>query len=203
MSAEKLETQVRQDQIADAALSLIGRYGLGGLSIARVARQIGLVPSAIYRHFEGKDRVIDAVLDRIETRLQANVAAVSAESPDSLEQLRRLLMRHIRLIRENQGIPRVIFSEELFAGHPERRRKVYEIISGYLGQVAEVIRAGQKARRLRNDSDPSVLAVMFLGLVQPAAILWHVSDGVFDVTKQTERSWRVFSEAIGAHGKPS
>jgi hypothetical protein len=80
---------------------------------------------------------------------------------------------------------------------------VYEIISGYLGQVAEVIRAGQKARRLRNDSDPSVLAVMFLGLVQPAAILWHVSDGVFDVTKQTERSWRVFSEAIGAHGKPS
>jgi len=40
------------------------------------------------------------------------------------------------------------------------------------------------------------LSVMFLGLVQPAAILWHVSDGGFDVTRQADRAWRVFREVI-------
>ena len=40
------------------------------------------------------------------------------------------------------------------------------------------------------------LSVMFLGLVQPSAILWHVSDGGFDVTRQTEKAWTLFREAI-------
>ncbi|MBN2560027.1 MAG: TetR/AcrR family transcriptional regulator [Phycisphaerae bacterium] len=203
MSAEKLETQVRQEQIAEAALGLIGRHGLQGLSVARVARQIGLVPSAIYRHFDGKERVLDAVLDLIGSRLHGNVGVVTREGGDPLDQLRRLLMRHIELIRDNQGIPRVIFSEELYAGRPERRRKVYEIIAGYLKSVAQLIRRGQKAGRIRENADPDVLAVMFLGLVQPAAILWHVSDGVFDVTKQAERGWKVFREAIQADGRKS
>lgn len=201
MSAEKLETQVRKEQIAEAALGLIGRYGLQGLSVARVARQVGLVPSAIYRHFEGKDRVLDAVLELIGSRLHGNVRAVTSEGRDPLEQLRHLLMRHISLIRDNQGIPRVIFSDELYAGRPERRRKVYEIITGYLKSVAQLIRQGQKAGRLRESADPDVLAVMFLGLVQPAAILWHVSDGAFDVTKQAERAWKVFGAAIQNNGR--
>lgn len=201
MSAEKLETEVRQDQIAQAALGVIGSHGLRALSVARVARQVGLVPSAIYRHFENKDRVLSTVLDLIHDRLCANVQAVCAEATDPVEQLHRLLTRHISLIRENQGIPRVIFSEEMYAGHPERRAKVYWIVSDYLKRVADLVRQGQKSGRIRADCDAAVLAVMFLGLVQPAAILWHVSDGAFDVTRQAERSWRVFSEAIRGSGE--
>lgn len=203
MSAEKLETHVRQEQIAEAALALIGRHGLQGLSVARVARQIGLVPSAIYRHFDGKERVLDAVLDLIGSRLRGNAEAVPREGGDPLEQLRKLLMRHIGLIRDSQGILRMIFSEELYAGRPERRGKVYEIITGYLKSVEEMIRGGQNAGRIRKNADAHVLAVMFLGLVQPAAILWHVSDGAFDVTKQSERAWKVFSAAIEVDGRES
>jgi hypothetical protein len=39
---------------------------------------------------------------------------------------------------------------------------------------------------------------MFLGLVQPAAILWQLSDGGIDVTKHAERAWQIFSDAIRA-----
>ncbi len=201
MCAEKLETEIRQDQIAQAALSLIGSHGLKALSVARVARQVGLVPSAIYRHFENKEQLVGSVLDLIHDRLCANVEAVHAEVADPLEQLRRLLMRHIRLIRENQGIPRVVFSEEMCVGHPERRAKVYRIVSDYLQRVAGLIREGQKAGRIRSDVDAAVVAVMMLGLVQPAAILWQVSDGAFDVTRQAKQSWRVFAETIGGGGE--
>lgn len=144
--------------------------------------------------------MLDAVLDLVGSRLHGNLAAAAREVSDPLEQLRRLLMRQIRLIRENEGIPRMVFSEELYAGRPERRRKVYRVITGYLKSVADLIRQGQKAGRIRKAADPHVLAVMFLGLVQPAAILWHVSDGAFDVTKQAERAWRVFRVAIQADG---
>ena len=76
MAAEKLDTEIRQDQIAGAALEMLGTRGVHELSMADIARRVGLVPSAIYRHFRGKDDVLDAVLDLIGQRLLSNVQAV-------------------------------------------------------------------------------------------------------------------------------
>jgi hypothetical protein len=68
----------------------------------------------------------------------------------------------------------------------------------YLGQVAEIIREGQRAGHLRADLAPDTLSVMFLGLVQPAAILWLMSAGEFDIAGHAERAWLIFSEMIRA-----
>ena len=78
MATEKLDTQVRREQIVQAALSLIGTHGLRRLSVASLARRIGLVPSALYRHFKGKDDVIEAVLQHIRDGLQENVRTARA-----------------------------------------------------------------------------------------------------------------------------
>ncbi len=195
---EKLDTRVRQEQIAQAALHLIAKQGLKRLSIASVARRIGLVPSAIYRHFENKDQMLDAAIDHIGEMLLANVRIVCEETAGPVERLHRLLMRHIRLIRENLGIPRVVLSEEVYNGHPVRKAKVYAMISKYLDRVATIVREGQEQNRIRRDVDPKTVALMFLGLVQPVAILWHMSDGKLEVTRHTEKAWKVFSEAIRA-----
>lgn len=198
MPREKLDTEVRQEQFAEAALNIIGAHGLRGLSIARVAHRVGLVPSAVYRHFASKDELLDAVLALIRDRLLGNVTAVCNESTEPLECLRRLLMRHAQLIRENQGIPRIIFSEEVFVGNPQRRATVHEMVKSYLKRVAEIVRRGQEDGQIRPGLDQSTVSLMFLGMIQPAAILWRLSDGGIDITKHAEKAWQIFSEAIRA-----
>lgn len=196
MNAIKLDTEIRQEQITQAALSLIASDGLKGLSVAKVAYRVGIVPSAIYRHFKSKDEVIDGVLDFIRDRLLGNVDAVCAETQEPLERLRLLLLRHIKFIRENRAIPRIIFSEDVYGGHPDRKAKVYKIIRDYLNQVGKLIGQGQKEGRMRSDINTETAALMFLGIIQPAAILWHVSNGAFDITKHTEKAWQIFSKVI-------
>jgi AcrR family transcriptional regulator len=196
VSREKLRTEIRKEQIAQAALSLIVSHGMRKLSIARVARRVGLVPSAIYRHFKNKDEVLDAALEFIQNRLLDNVKEVYEETTDPMERLRQLLMRHVKLIRENQAIPLVIFSEEIYHGSPERKARVRRIMQGYLDKVGDIVRQGQLEGRIRSEVDPKTVSLMFIGLFQPAAILWHMSDGGFDVTKHTEKAWKVFSKAI-------
>lgn len=193
---QKLDTEIRQEQIATAALAVVAQHGLRRLNVARVARRVGLVPSAIYRHFKSKDDVIDTVLRMVRTRLLENVQAVRAEVADPFDRLRRLLDRHVQLIRENQALPRLVFSEEVYDGRPERRRAVFRTIQEYLDQVGDIIQEGQAAGLMRTDLEPGTAAVMFLGLVQPAAILWQMSDGKFDVTRHTDRAWKVFAEAL-------
>ncbi len=198
MGTEKLDTEVRQEQLAQAALSLITAQGLKGLSMARVARRVGLVPSAVYRHFESKDELLDAVLEMIRQRLHANVEQASQDATDALQILGRLVMAHVRLIRENEGILNVIFSEDVHEGRPERKTRVYSIIQGYLRKVAQIVSRGQQQGDIRPDADPGTVSVMFLGLIQPAALLWHLSEGDFDVTKHVERAWQIFSDRLRA-----
>jgi AcrR family transcriptional regulator len=196
MADQKLDTQIRREQIAEAALSLIATQGLGRLSVAAVARRVGLVPSGIYRHFGSKDQIIDAVLDLLERRMGEIIQAAQQASPDPVERLRTVLMGHIRFIRQGRAIPRIVFSEEMHAGQPHRKARVHGIVTRYLDDIARFVEQGQHDGRLRAEVAPQTVALMLIGIVVPAGVLWHLTDGGFDVTKHAERAWRIFSEAI-------
>ena len=196
MVAQKLGSDIRKKQIAQAALSLVSRHGLKGLSISGIASRVGLVPSGIYRHFKNKEQVIDAILDLIRERLLTNVKLVTDETGDVLERLRRLLMLHIQLIRENQGILRVVFSEEVMNGPPERKARVHITVDTYLRAVAEIICRGQDEGVIQAELEAGSVSVAFLGMIQPAAILWHFSGGTFDLTGHAERAWKIFLAGI-------
>ena len=194
--AQKLGTEVRKQQIAQAALSLVSIHGLKGLSIAGIANRVGLVPSAVYRHFKNKDQVIEAILDLIRERLLANVQMVIEKTLEPLERLRRLLQLHMQLIGANHGILRLVFSEEVMNGPPARKARVQAIIATYLRAVAEIVRQGQKEGVIQAGLEANSVAVAFLGMIQPAAILWHLSQGKYDLPNHTERAWNIFLGGI-------
>ena len=202
MSRERLHTGVRQDQLTAATLAVLSEHGLRGLSIAAVARRVGLTPSAIYRHFPSKDAMLDAVLDRMRERLHGAIAAARAETDDPVEALRRLLGRHMQLLRRNAALPRVVLSDDYHIGHPERRQRLLGVFSGYLDGVADIIRQGQRLGVIRSDVNARSLAILFLGLIQPAGVLWTLSDGRFDVTGQARAAWPVFEQAIRPSAPP-
>ena len=163
-------------------------------------RRVGIVSSASYRHFRNKDELLDAVLDYVQQRLLGNVKKVSDQTAEPLEQLKRLIALHVRLILEHQALPRILFSEEVYGGRPEKKAKLYAIIKGYLAEVASIVRQGQQENRIRPELNPDTVSIMYLGLIQAPAILWHLSGGGFDVAKHVERAWPVFSEAISSKG---
>ncbi len=196
MRADKQTSQVRQEQIARAAMALIAGQGMKGLSVASVARRVGLVPSALYRHFKGKEEILEATAGLVRGLLMENVRAVRQESRLPLEQLRLLLMRHIQMVQEFQAIPRIIFSDEILSARPQRRTAIFKIIQEFLGQVADIVTQGKRQGQINPGLNPETVAVMFLGLVQPPVVLWVLSNGKFEVTKHTEKAWRIFKTAI-------
>ena len=73
MRASKAKTEIRQQQIARAATRLLAKRGWEQVSLAGIAKAVGVVPSAVYRHFSGKDQVLDAVLDLVAQSFQTNL----------------------------------------------------------------------------------------------------------------------------------
>lgn len=197
MRATKIRTEIRREQIARAALGVVDRHGLRGLNVARVARAVGVVPSGLYRHYPGKEAVLETVIDLIGARMEGNVAEASAADGNALERLHGLLARHVELVELNSAIPRVVFSEELLHGRSAHRRRMYGIIRDYLHSVEQLIRDGQREGCVRASVDPEAASILFLGLIQPAVVLRAMSGGEFDVRVHAETGWQLFVEAIG------
>ncbi len=198
MALEKLDTEIRKEQIVEAALSLIAAKGVRRLSMAALARRVGLVPSALYRHFGSKQEILQAAVQLIGQKARENMRAVRGLSPNSLDRLELLLREIVKMIRELQAMPRIIFSEGMSSDHPEAKRQAYETLKGILKGIEIIICEGQERGEIRTDLDAKSLAVMFWGMIPASVILWHMSDGLFDVTRQAEKSWELFRDGIRA-----
>jgi TetR/AcrR family transcriptional regulator, fatty acid metabolism regulator protein len=198
MALEKLDTEVRREQIVEAALGLIAAHGVRRLSMAALARRVGLVPSALYRHFGSKQEILRAAVQMIGKKAGENMRIVCGLTPNSLERLQLLLREIIKMIRELQAMPRIVFSEGMSSDNPEAKGQVYEVLKVILRGIEAIIREGQERGEVRTDFDAKSLAVMFWGMIPASVILWHVSDGQFDVTRQAEKSWELFRDGIRA-----
>ena len=196
MPKKRLGTEIRQDQIAEAALDIVSYDGIRALSVAAVAEKVGIVPSAIYRHFKNKSQIVSAVLQLIQTRLNAHFQDVVKLDLEPVEKLHLLLNRHIELISKNNAIPRIIFSEEVLGGMPEKQQQLYGIIQDVIRNVSAIVIEGQGNGSIRKDLPPENIAVSFIGMIQPAAIIWNLSNGEFDLVRHSQKAWQLYSEAI-------
>ncbi|MDD5543949.1 MAG: TetR/AcrR family transcriptional regulator [Acidobacteriia bacterium] len=200
MAREKLSTQIRRDQILDVVLKLIATRGTCSLRMTRVARQVGLVPSALYRHFKNRDEIIDAAIDRFQAMVLANFRLAAQESRSAQERLHLLLRRQMEIIRENQinALPRIVFSEDLYGNRPQRKAKVYRMLKNNLSRLENCFRDGQLRGEFRKELDPRAAARMFLAILQSSAILWFVSNGTIDVMGNAEAAWVLMKNAMAA-----
>ncbi|HYV97351.1 MAG TPA: TetR/AcrR family transcriptional regulator [Gemmatimonadaceae bacterium] len=58
-------------EILDIAEGIHRREGLDSLSVRRVAEEVGVTPMALYRHFPGKDGLLDALVARGFAKLES------------------------------------------------------------------------------------------------------------------------------------
>jgi AcrR family transcriptional regulator len=196
MVKKRFETAIRHDQIAEAALDIVRSNGIKGLNVAAVAKKVGIVPSAVYRHFKNKSEIVGAVLKLIQTRLNQNYRDVIQRDLEPIEKLNIILNKHVELIAGNNAIPRIIFSEEVIGGMPDKQQQLYGIIRDVIGNVASIVAEGQEKGSIRKDIPAETIAVSFLGMIQPAAIIWNLSDGEFDLVQHSKNAWMLFVDAI-------
>ena len=62
---------VRQQEIVDAAVEMLGRYGVRGTTVSRIAASVGVSRAALYRHFPNREAIVEAALVAIADRSSA------------------------------------------------------------------------------------------------------------------------------------
>jgi AcrR family transcriptional regulator len=68
--------------LVEAALTVLGRQGAAGLTVAEVLAEAGLSTRAFYRHFASKDELLLALFDADNEAVRARVDAAIDSAPD-------------------------------------------------------------------------------------------------------------------------
>ena len=77
--------------ILDRAVPLASLRGLNGLTIGDLAGELGMSKSGLYAHFGSKEALQLALIDRVFSAFERDVAAPALAVPDGPEQLQAIL----------------------------------------------------------------------------------------------------------------
>ena len=77
-----------KDQIFDAAKRAFDKGGIGAVTVRGVAKDVGITPMAVYRHYEDAEALTDALVMHGLARWEARVRAIKGRTP--LERIERV-----------------------------------------------------------------------------------------------------------------
>jgi AcrR family transcriptional regulator len=86
-----------QQAIVDAALRVLEREGADGLSMRRVAEELGTGPASLYWHVASKDELINLLIDRVASEIELpppDPARWQEQAKEWMLQARRVFQRY-------------------------------------------------------------------------------------------------------------
>jgi len=149
-------TTMMKDTIFEAASSLLEKHGTGGLTMNRVATEVGFATASLYNYFQDKDDLLHFCYTRlVEPCLQAFEEAARADLP-APQKLERILRTALEYAAKNRGLIK------LMAGMDYDSKIRKESRPRTLQMVTRVFEQGIKEGSFR-PHDPTHTGRMFLG----------------------------------------
>jgi len=154
--------------ILERVLALSSRLGLEGLSIGRLAKDVGMTKSGLYAHFDSKEALQVAVLDTAREVFTATVAMPALRGPRGLPRMQTLFDGWMHWGRGEKlpgGCPFVAAAAD-FDDRPGRVRDTLVAHQRELiGLLRQSAAAGVEEGHFRSDLDPLRFAQETLGIV--------------------------------------
>jgi AcrR family transcriptional regulator len=184
------KTAEKRAAILDAAIEVFAESGYRAGSLREVARRVGMSEPGLFRHFQSKSALLEAVLEH---RDEIARKRVPLESPDGLRVLRGL----VDLAAYNASIPGVV---ELYtilsaeATSPDHPAHAYFMRRyDFTREKVELAFANLAAEgKLRHGLDPRRASIALVALMDGLQVQWLLNRDVVDMADELRGVFSVF-----------
>jgi AcrR family transcriptional regulator len=192
----KKRTEVRQQQIVEAARKLIIKYGSEHLTVRKIAKEVGISEAAIYRHFKSKRDILLFLADHISNILFEGLDRAETMNCTSLETIDSILKNHLSIIQQKKGTFFQVVAEIISFGDKKLNKKVTESIENYINRLKGFLSDGIESGLVRRDIDLEATAMLLFGMIQGLVNIWALSNFSFNLTEKYESLWKIFRGAV-------
>ncbi|MEA3446433.1 MAG: TetR/AcrR family transcriptional regulator [Bacteroidota bacterium] len=168
----------RQQEIIKVSLELIAERGIQNLTIKNLSKKLGIVESAIYRHYESKIQILIAIIDKISEKTKLND---TKDAKNIISFLEKRLKNHFLTFAKNPALVSVVFAEDLFQNEALLVKKTKTKLNKSISELSALIKVGQQKGEIRHDIDSEQFSIMINGSVRMLVKQWKMSGYSFDL----------------------
>ena len=187
-----------KERILEAALELFSQNGYAGTNIRELSASLGLVKSGVYKHYESKEAIWNALLDEMIAYYGEHFGSPDhlPPVPDSLEALTRLTMQMVNITVHDEKIimTRKVLTLEQYRDVRARELATKHFLTGLTNIFTHVFTGMMDKGLLRKD-DPKMLAFAY---TSPISALIHLCDREPEKTEDAIRKIEAFSRHFTA-----
>ena len=197
MSAARVSARQRAtiEEALNHAEDILGEQGAGVVSVADIARRMGIRPPSLYKYFPSLHAIYDALFARGNARLSVYVDEALDGLAPGLDRLLEQCRAMSRWSMLNQGLAPLLFWRPIpgFQPTPQALEPATQLVARAREDLRVAVRRGELVRSADSDDTLRLLTAVVAGIgTQQLANQPGVSyqDGLF--TSLTDRALEMF-----------
>ncbi len=165
-----------KERILSAALEQFSQKGYAGTNIRELSSSLGLVKSGVYKHYDSKEAIWNALLDEMIAYYEERFGSAKhlPPIPDTLEGLTELTMRMANVTIHDE---KIIMTRKVLTLEQFRDKRACELATKHfltgLTEMFTYVFAGMMEKGLIRQDDPRMLAFSYTA---PISALIHLCD---------------------------
>ena len=182
-----------KERILEAALEMFSQKGYAGTNIRELSASLGLVKSGVYKHYESKEAIWNALLDEMIAYYAEHFGSSEhlPPVPDSPEGLVTMTMQMVNFTVHDERIimTRKVLTLEQFRDDRARELATKHFLTGLTELFTHIFAGMMDKGSLRRD-DPAMLALAY---TTPISALIHLCDREPDKVEEAMAQVEAFS----------
>jgi AcrR family transcriptional regulator len=158
------------EEILDIAREVMTEEGVNGLSLAEVARRLGVQPPSLYKYFPSLMAIYDAIFERGQIDNLAELRRGMAGAEPGLPALIGGLEASGRWLLANRAVAELLFWRPVPSFHPseEAFAPSVEMVEMQRGAMADAVAAGQLGPSANDEDAIYVVSTLIVGVLSQA-----------------------------------
>lgn len=165
-----------KEKILSAALTLFAENGYDGTSVEEIAKSVGIKAPSLYKHYKGKEDILNALIDAAESRYEEYFGSEKniGKLPENTEEFTRSAIEKVRFTMHDPMIRkiRIFLVQEQFRSERLAEITTRHQIDGIQNMYMKIL-SGMMEKDLVVRDDPAMLA---MELTAPAVLLISLAD---------------------------
>lgn len=150
-----------KEKILETALTLFAKNGYDGTSVEQIAQDVGIKAPSLYKHFKGKEDILNALIDIAEARYEESFGSAKKNGtiPENIDGFIHEMMKRIRFTMSDPIIKkmRIFLVQEQFRSERLAEITTRHQVDGLLQMYQKILEALMDASIIVKD-DPEMLA---------------------------------------------
>lgn len=165
-----------KERILEEALTLFAERGYDGVGVDGIAESVGIKGPSVYKHFKGKEDILNALIDQAESHYDASFGSAEhiGTIPESREEFISMTMKRISFTMKDPMIQKI---RKLLVQEQFRNERLAEVTSRHqldgIAEMYEMILRGMMEAGLLKEDEPGMLA---MELAAPVVLMIAKSD---------------------------